>query len=547
MKPSGFFIFFALLLLTSVNLTAGFWVKHLAAGNQQIRYEAGSGMFLSLKPEYTIFDIKGTIYRQGIFKRGNREWIELQETISLPDNSFFSLAYSYDENGEIIGYYKVTRFSWLGDVLFVKGIKVNTRLFQLGKFLRVEDKIKLLGYEDPGNLIGNVVILNFTQDGEFPEFRRFALNTKTGRFYSSEAAFIETDADHYLIIKTGEIRVGNNLLKGIHLMKFTVNDDLAMIKSYYNPDEWGGHFETPVITKDPESGYMLLLVERINDNGKIFRTPHLLKFDENWQLKWSRAYRADTPLPLMKGAHLLPGEESYTICLNKSVTVNEEPVAKPVLIRTDSTGAVSWSKKYEYGGTRGICSILNLNNGGLMMSTHNRYFYLLNGSGDVPGSCSAISEISLDCSATEFVEKLIENDRVTTSIIPVSMTDYNGFFDEYEVAENDGAETFCLFSVLQGEFDTVIERSRFSGYLVHRLRFSVDPSIASYISKFHVYRKFSDPPPGDYEFVSQVDKIEGQADYKIEYRPFVLGKSFYSYKIIAYNPEGEIIDYAFLK
>jgi hypothetical protein len=135
---------------------------------------------------------------------------------------------------------------------------------------------------------------------------------------------------------------------------------------------------------------------------------------------------------------------------------------------------------------------------------------------------------------------------VTTSLIPASIADYNGFFDEYEVVDNDGAETYCHFPTLQGEFDTVIERARFSGYMVHRVRFSVDPAIAPYISKFHVFRKFADPD-SDYEFVSQVEKVEGQADYEIEYRPFVWGKSFYSYKIIAYNPEGEIIDYAFLK
>ena len=546
MKKSGFFVFFVLLLFTSVNLTAGFWVKQLNAGNQQILYEARSGMFLSLKPEYTIFDIKGTIYRQGVFKRGNGEWIELQETISLPDNSFFSLAYSYDEYGEKIGYYKIIRFSWFGDVLFVKGVRVNTRLFQLGKFLRVGDKIKLLGYEDPGNLIGNVVVLNFTENGELLDFRRFCLNIKSGRFYSSNAAFIRTDADHYLIIKTGEIRVGNDLFKGIHLMKFTVDDDLTMIKSYYNPDILGGHFESPVIQKDPESGYMLLLVERTNDDGKITHTPRLLKFDENWQLKWNRDYRTDTPLVLLKDTHLLPGQEGYIIGLNKSITVNEEPAARPLLIRTDRDGVLSWSKKYEYGGTRGICDILKLNNGGLLMSAHDRYFYLLNGSGDVPGSCSSINQISFTCGTTEFIEKPITNDRVTTSLIPTGTTDYNGFFDEYEIVGNDGAETICHFPVLQGEFDTVLERSRFSGYLIHRVRFSVDPAIAPYISKIHVFRKLSDPT-ADYEFVSEVVKVEGQADYEIEYRPFLLGKSFYNYKIIAYNQDGELIDYAFLK
>jgi len=94
MKPSGFFVFFALFLLVSTNLSAEFWVKKLNAGNQHILYEPRSGMFLSLKPEYTIFDIKGTVYRQGVFKRGNGEWIELQETITLPDNSSNSMTLS---------------------------------------------------------------------------------------------------------------------------------------------------------------------------------------------------------------------------------------------------------------------------------------------------------------------------------------------------------------------------------------------------------------------------------------------------------------------
>lgn len=547
MKESRFLIFFLLLILASANLTGEFWIKHLNAGNRQLMYQPKSGAFLALIPEYTIFDISGTIIRQGIFKRGNREWIELQDSTSLDDGSFFSLAYSYDENNEIAGYYKIIRFSWFGDVFFVKGLRLNTNLFQLRYLLQVGDKVKLLGYEDPGNLIGNIVLLNFTKEGELLDFRRSGLNIKTGRFYSSNLALIKTDANHYVVIKTGDSRGNNGLYKSIFLMKFTVDDDLVMIKCYYNPDIWGGQYEALTVKEDPDNGYTLLMLERKEENGTISRIPHLLKFNENWQLCWSRKYQADTQLPWIKNTHLLPGQDSYTIGLSKRVTVNGDDYAHPVLIRTDRNGTVTWSKKYEYAGPQGIYGILGLNNGGMLMTVQNRYFYLLDGSGEVPGHCTAVNDIYIGGSETEFIESPIDDFSLNTSFIPgKTTTDYNGFFYDYDVSENSGGETFCQYLTLQGEFNSVIERSRFSGYQVHIVRFSVDPAIAPYIAKFHVYRKFTGSF-SDYEFVSEIARETDKTEYEIEYRPFVLGKTYYNYKIIAYNQKDEIIDYAFLQ
>lgn len=546
MKKSVFLLFFALLIIASFNLTGEYWVKHLAAGDRQIRYEAKTAAFLSLNPEFTIFDIKGNIFRQGIFKRGNREWLELQNTISLDDGTFFSLAYSRDENNEIIGYYKITRFSWLGEVLFVKGIKIDPQLFQFGQLLQVGDKIKLLGYEDPGNLIGNMILLNFTKDGELLDFRRLGLNVKAGRYYSAESTFIKTRDDHYIIIKTGDIRVGNTLFKGIHLMKFAGNDELVISKSYYNPDLLAGNFETPVVREDPQNGYILLLVERISENETITRFPHLFKFDENWQLQWSKKYLAGIQLSWLKGVHLLPDRDFYTIGLNKKVTNGVETYSTPVLMRTDGSGVVSWGKTYEYGGYRGISDLLTINNGGMLMSTHNKYFYMLDSSGEVPGDCTVVQEISFESSETQFTEKPLENDRIITSFVPGKTTDYTGFFYEYDPSEIGGDETFCQYPILQGDFYSVIERSRFSGYHIHRVSFSLDPGVVPFIAKVHVYRKFSDEV-SDYEFISEVVMVENQTDYQVEYSPFVLGKSFYNYKIMAYNQDNELVDYAFLQ
>lgn len=546
MKKSVLLLFFALLIISSFKLTGEFWVKHLAAGDRQIRYEPRTAAFLSLHPELTMFDIKGNIFRQGIFKRGNREWIELQNTVSLGDGTFFSLAYSRAENNQIIGYYKIIRFSWFGEVHFVKGIKINPQLFQFGQLLKVGDKIKLLGYEDPGNLIGNVILLNFTKDGELLDFRRLGLNVKAGRYYSAEATLLKTRDDHYIIIKTGDIRVGNDLFKGIHLMKFTENDELVMSKSYYNPDLLAGNFETPVVKEDPQNGYILLLVERINEMETVTRFPHLFKFDEDWQLQWSKKYLAETRLSWLKGVHLLPDGDFYTMGLSKKMANGAEPFSNPVLIRTDRSGVVSWGKWYEYGGPRGMSGILAVNSGGMLMSAHNKYFYMLDSSGDVPGDCPAVKEISFESSDTQFTEKPIESDRIITSFIPGKTTDYTGFFYEYDPSEIGGDETFCHYPVLQGKFYSVIERSRFSGYHIHRLRFSIDPGVAPFIAKVHVYRKLSDEV-SDYEFVSEVLMVENQTDYQVEYSPFVLGEGYYRYKITAYNQDDEPVDYAFLQ
>jgi hypothetical protein len=170
---------------------------------------------------------------------------------------------------------------------------------------------------------------------------------------------------------------------------------------------------------------------------------------------------------------------------------------------------------------------------------------MLDSIGDVPGDCPIVRDITCESRETQFAEKLIEHDRVSTSFIPGKIVDYNGFFYEYDSSEIDGDETFCQHPTLQGDFHSFLERSRFFGYHVHRINFSIDPAMAPYVSKFHVYRKFSDDV-SDYEFVTEVLKVENKVDYQVEFRPFVLGESYYNYKVIAYNGEDELVDYAFL-
>lgn len=544
MKERTYLLFILMFAVAAIHLPGEFWIKNLDAGDQQLLYEANGGAFLSLRPELTIFDISGTVYRRGIFKRGNNEWIELQDTVRLDDGSFFSLAYSYDKDNKIIGYYKIIRFSWLGDVHFVKALTINSQLFKIGYLLQVGDKIKALGFEDPGSLVGNVVVLTFSKEGNLLSFRRFMLNVKAGRFYTADAAFIKTDADRCMIIKSGDIREGNELRRGFFLIELTGDDSLLSIKSYYSPDTWNGSYESPVVKADPASGFTLLMLEQKNNNGVISRTPYLIKFTEDWQLNWSKKYQPAQPLSWVNDTHLLAGKDNYTIGLSKRMTGNGAPYSNPILIRTDRSGIVRWSKKYEYGGAAGTAGLLEVNHGGMLMTAHNRYFYMLNGSGEIPGECSAVREMAIGSSPGLFIEEAIDNVQLTAAPIPAGMQDYYGFF--YELTENGGDNTFCQYVTLAGEFDTVIERSRFWSYYIHRVRFSVDAAILPYIAKFHVYRKFSGSGD-DYEFVCEIPALPGKTVYDEEFRPFEWGKSSYDYKIIAFNQADELVDYAYLK
>jgi hypothetical protein len=287
------------------------------------------------------------------------------------------------------------------------------------------------------------------------------------------------------------------------------------------------------------------MLKQENNNGVIIsRTPYLLKFAEDWQLTWCKQYQAAQPLSWVNDAHLLAGKDNYTLGLSKSMTGNGAPYSNPILIRTDRSGAVRWSKKYEYGGAAGIADLVEVNNGGMLLTAHNRYFYMLNNSGAVPGECSAVKEIAISSSPGAFLEEAIDNIQFTTSPLSATTSDYYGFFHEFTV--NGSVNTFCQYVTLSGEFDTVLERSRFKSYYIHRITFSVDPALLPYITKFHLYRKFSDSGD-DYEFVGEIPAQVNKTVYDAEFRPFDKGKSAYEYKITAFNQANELVDYAYLK
>ncbi|MCK4765132.1 MAG: hypothetical protein KAW12_23235 [Candidatus Aminicenantes bacterium] len=597
MKKSGLLILFLLLVLAAAHLTGESWIKQLDAGDQQLFYDAKTGTFLSLRPEFTIFDIKGKISKQGVFLRGNTAPIELQETIRLDDGTFFSLAFMYDEENTIVDLYKIIRFTREGEVLFVEAISLKPHIFHLRYLLQVGDKIKLVGFEDPGNQIGNIVVVTFSKEAKLLSARRLGMRPVDGRFFSLETALTAIDSDHYVIVKSGGVRVQGTIYQGIFVMKMSGSDVVENIIGYYDPLSLSDLYETPVFVKrtasvpgeeepagylknktrfssefswdfsseEEDGGYTLLMLERKTELDGITRnrTPMLWKFTADWQLLWVRQFQSDAQISWNRDAHLLAGAAGYTIGLSKRITTTnaetgaEEILAEPVLVKTDLDGAVLWAREYDHSGPDGIFSLLSLNNGGMLMSTNSRYFYMLDGEGAVPGGCAVHRQVSMSGSGRSFLEKAVPAASVIPADIPVHMPNYHGFLREYDLSEGSAEEIFCQHFTLQGEYDSVIERSMFWGFNVHRVQFSVDAALAPYIAKFHLYRKFTgsaedeeseeaEENEADYEFVTEITGVPGQTEYDIEFRPFVLGKEAYRYKIFAYNQEDELVDFASL-
>jgi len=547
-----YMLLFFLFVFLTLNLNGGFWIKALYTDDGQLIYEKNSGYFFSFAWNYGIFDITGRVYMNGGFQKTDSTQMPLSKTIRLDDETFFGFGRRHEwdptENSWVRVSLHILRFNQDGEVLFSKEFNEDED-FDITDILILDNKIKVVGrYEDKNNK-KHIVILTLSENGNLEKSKMLFCE---GNHYNLDfwhSNCVKIDADHYGIVVNGNFEENQyQWYNGILFIKLNRDDDITRAIYYF--DQKGGcwYFDQK-IKKDADSGFSILVQgdywdeDDISTRWRLF----LLKLDNDWNLKWSKEYTLRwnyAPVDFFED------QNGYTIGLRTKHEINGEELDKPVLLKIDHNGKPVWCKKYSVNDscTEYLQGITGLPNGGMVMSNwggigdsyYGGYIYILNKDGEVPGGYYTPKNLTVEGNNKKFHEETIRNKNFKFSDFNLLMEDIDARYIRYDIG-NSVRETFCEYLNIDGDVTIIKERSLFGGYYIHKINFYADLMILPYINKFKIYRRST----GDYDFISDIAKVEGKTDYEVTFESIFSEIS--DYKIVAVNSADEVVDIAVLR
>jgi len=546
MKYIKHMLLFFLLVILTLNLNGGFWIKAIWGGQGQLIYDEKSGNFFSFDWFFSIFDITGKVHFWGGFSI-HPQVLVLEKTIRLDDETFSSIGrmVKWPEN-TTSGSFHIIRFNQDRVILFSKEIKKDED-FGLVDLLQLDDKIKVIGrYEDENNK-KYIVILTFSENGDLLKSK---ILHGEGNHYNLEfwdSNCVKIDAVHYGIIINGNFEENNNWYNGVLFIELNKEDEIKKSKFYFDIKQDCWYFNQ-IIKKDSDAGFSILLEgdyyneTDINNRYRLF----FLKLDSDWNMKWSKEYNMGLEYDWIYPVDFFEDQGGFTVGINSTLKINGEDKEKPILLKINQNGSPAWCKKYsaEDSYSEGLMGITGVPNVGIVMSNNaisgenwvGAHIYLLNQDGDVPGGCSIPEKVTVEDNTKIFYKGTIIKDSLKFSDFNLSVED--GRAGLWTESSGGTIESFCEYQTMWGKVTIIIERSMLGGYYINKINFSADPMITPYITKFKIYRKFE--ADDEYVFVLEVVKEEGKTDYEVEVKP-VYSKS-YTYKIVAVNSDDEVVD-----
>ncbi len=523
------------LIAAEAGLLAGYWIANDCASDQQLILEPESGTFLAFRPEFSIFDIHGSLLRQGTFHEPDGALIELEDTVKLADGTFFSLAFMYNEASQIADPYKIIRFTRDAEVLWVKRLSIDRNLYHLRRVCAVGNVLKVLGAVHQ-NGQDRIVILTFSMEGELLGTKTSRLQGDDYRNWSGDIEVTGVDDMHYSIVQCGGNRDGQNAFYGALLLKLDVNDAVVLSKMVFFDGAPDTVFDiADVEYKDGE--YHLLALEN--------KTAYFFKLDSNGQPLRTKRYDVGPRIELNWDCHIRKVDNGYWFGLSTEPEDDGDlGSCEPILVRTDIYGNPLWSKQYDYAGYHGIFSFQPMPGEGLFFGTNGRTFYMLDQNGDVPGGCQVYQPISVTAvDVHPTVNNLTAADVQWSASPSLTIETIEGEYVDDSGCDGFAGDPFCRYDTMTGNLDTIIERSLFMGFVIHVLDFSIDPIIASYVEKFEIYRVTGS---GDLQQVMMTEAQDGKTAYHVELgadNPLDAASVTAGYRVTALDSSDAVIDF----
>jgi hypothetical protein len=544
-KGNSIFLFILFIIFTTSSLVTGFWVAQDCASDQQLIFEPEKGTFLGFRPEFSVFDLHGNLYSQGVFKKTNGDLIELEDTVQLDDGTFFSLAFLYGNNN-IVDQYKVIRFTRDAQVLWAKELILDTSTYSLRQVIQVGTTLKVIGEHHNSMGDSSIIIINLSEAGNL-------LGSKTRKiigsgFYqpNSQITCFKTTASSYGLLQRGFRTSGNNDYRSFILTKLTEKDEIKISKLYYYPTPSPNYqFEYPVILKK-SNNHLTILIYTVSNDQSSNSQANLLNLNSNWDTTWAKTYQFPAvPSNKLNAFHPHMKETSNGLIIGLNSNANESAnTSNPILLRTDANGNPTWAKMYDYAGYWGMFSLQYLPHDGFLMGTNYRYFYMVDKNGEVPNGCSVYQNLTVKTETLPLNQEAFSINNYEWSTLSVPIKNIDAAYHEVQTCDGFIGDPYCQYTTLDGDFTSFTNSSLLFTNYYHHIEFTADTTILPYITEFKIYRKQGDE---DYQLITTIPKEENKTDYQITFPPLISGSPSYSYKIMATNSQNHVVDFLILR
>jgi hypothetical protein len=547
-----------LFIFIANSLFGGYWIKELGSLGvnpfKEVIYDSHAGCFFYFSALYASFKRNGQDVKSRKLSMDNGQDVYFRKTIKLDDGNLFSIGYRFREDSEDYNekyYYYVFGFTHDGNVLFSKELKNIGINFFTVDLIQMGDKVKLIVSNSNNKGIegeeAKTAILTFKTDGtllkavelsDFNPMDNFGVN-----FWHSYT--VKVDDDYYGIAYSGYLPARNSHYSGIWFFKLNQDDKIVFSKFFgikRNVDNGLDSSFGPIVIKEEDDGKFLLAAGRDKYINWVPQTNGfsdlIIKLDSNFNIQWSKEYIPQFDLVSLKPINFFKKNEEYTIgiewCYHYS---DNENYYSPIILKTDLSGNLLWSKKYKVGSNNLMwLSVFEKIPLGIAMLTHLNHLFVLDEDGKVPGDENISDEVHFNYSDIELYQKLIEDDMIKISESNIYAEDVSLSF----YTEGEGMiSTISEYPTMNGTMEYIQERGILSGYYFPHITFRLDPIIFPYVKKFQLFRKFDN----DYIFLMDIEKEDDHGSYGITLEGKYNKNN--NYEIKAINEKDEVVDNLF--